>query len=131
MANVKELLKKQWEEEKDKLIDIDPEKMKEQYRLQVERIGQLEKLISDIERTDIEVEEKAASRYIEEQLERYKIESENKNTKTRNKIELTKVIVPVVGAFVMGLISMKWEKLDTLTSTAGKNSLKDLIRFRI
>ena len=130
MANVKELLKKQWEEEKDKLIDIDPEKMKEQYRLQVERIGQLEKLISDIERTEIEVEEKAASRYIEE-LERDKIESENKNTKTRNKIELTKVIVPVVGAFVMGLISMKWEKLDTLTSTAGKNSLKDLIRFRI
>lgn len=131
MANVKELLKKQWEEEKDKLIDIDPEKMKEQYRLQVERIGQLEKLISDIERTEIEVEEKAASRYIEEQLERDKIESENKNAKTRNKIELTKVIVPVVGAFVMGLISMKWEKLDTLTSTAGKNSLKDLIRFRI
>ena len=131
MANVKELLKKQWEEEKDKLIDIDPEKMKEQYRLQVERIGQLEKLISDIERTEIEVEEKAASRYIEEQLERDKIESENKNTKTRNKIELTEVIVPVVGAFVMGLISMKWEKLDTLTSTAGKNSLKDLIRFRI
>ena len=131
MANVKELLKKQWEEEKDKLIDIDPEKMKEQYRLQVERIGQLEKLISDIERTEVEVEEKAASRYIEEQLERDKIESENKNTKTRNKIELTKVIVPVVGAFVMGLISMKWEKLDTLTSTAGKNSLKDLIRFRI
>ena len=131
MANVKELLEKQWEEEKDKLVDIDPEKMKEQYRLQVERIGQLEKLISDIERTEVEVEEKAASRYIEEQLERDKIESENKNAKTRNKIELTKVIVPVVGAFVMGLISMKWEKLDTLTSTAGKNSLKDLIRFRI
>lgn len=131
MANVKELLLEQWEEEKAKLIDIDPDKMKGQYSLQVERITEIEKRLTDIERTEIEVEEKASSRDMDLELELKKIEVENNNTKTRNKIEVAKILVPVSAAVFMGFVTMKWEKVDTLTSTAGKASLRDLLRFKI
>lgn len=131
MANVKELLLEQWEEEKEKLVDIDPEKMKEQHRLQVERINAIEKQLTDIERTEIEVEEKASSRDMDLELELKKIEVENNSIKTRNKIEVFKVGAPIVAAIFMGFVTMKWEKVDTLTSTAGKASLRDLLRFKI
>lgn len=129
MTNVKDLLLKQWEEEKLKLAETDPEK-KETYRLQVDRVNQLERQLTELERTEIEVEEKAASRYIEEQLERDKMEEERKVNKSRNRIEVAKIAAPLSVAFVMGVVSMVFEKTDIVSSTAGKNSLRDLINFK-
>lgn len=129
MTNVKDLLLKQWEEEKLKLAETDPEK-KEPYRLQVDRVNQLERQLTELERTEIEVEEKAASRYIEEQLERDKMEEERKANKSRNRIEVAKLAAPLSVAFVMGIVSMVFEKTDIVSSTAGKNSLRDLINFK-
>ena len=129
MTNVKDLLLKQWEEEKLKLAETDPEK-KETYRLQVDRVNQLERQLTELERTEIEVEEKAASRYIEEQLERDKMEEERKVNKSRNRIEVAKLTAPLSVAFVMGIVSMVFEKTDIVSSTAGKNSLRDLINFK-
>ena len=129
MTNVKDLLLKQWEEEKLKLVETDPEK-KETYRLQVDRVNQLERQLTELERTEIEVEEKAASRYIEEQLERDKMEEERKANKSRNRIEVAKLAAPLSVAFVMGIVSMVFEKTDIVSSTAGKNSLRDLINFK-
>ena len=129
MTNVKDLLLKQWEEEKLKLAETDPEK-KETYRLQMDRVNQLERQLTELERTEIEVEEKAASRYIEEQLERDKMEEECKANKSRNRIEVAKLAAPLSVAFVMGIVSMVFEKTDIVSSTAGKNSLRDLINFK-
>lgn len=129
MTNVKDLLLKQWEEEKLKLAETDPEK-KETYRLQVDRVNQLERQLTELERTEIEVEEKAASRYIEEQLERDKMEEEHKANKSRNRIEVAKIAAPLSVAFLTAAISMVFEKTDIVSSTAGKNSLRDLINFK-
>ena len=129
MTNVKDLLLKQWEEEKLKLAETEPQK-KETYRLQVDRVNQLERQLTELERTEIEVEEKAASRYIEEQLERDKMEEERKANKSRNRIEVAKIAAPLSVAFVMGIVSMVFEKTDIVSSTAGKNSLRDLINFK-
>ena len=129
MTNVKDLLLKQWEEEKLKLAETDPEK-KETYRLQVDRVNQLERQLTELERTEIEVEEKAASRYIEEQLERDKMEEERKVNKSRNRIEVAKIAAPLSVAFLTAAISMVFEKTDIVSSTAGKNSLRDMINFK-
>lgn len=129
MTSVKELLLKQWEEEKLKLAETNPEK-KEEYRLQVERVNQIERQLTELETTEIEVEEKAASRDMDEQLERDKMEIEIKANKSRNKIEVLKVAVPVGAALLTAAVSMVFEKTDVLTSTAGKNSWRDLISFK-
>ena len=129
MTSVKELLLKQWEEEKLKLAETNPEK-KEEYRLQVERVNQIERQLTELEKTEIEVEEKAASRDMDERLERDKMENEIKANKSRNKIEVLKVAVPVGAALLTAAVSMVFEKTDVLTSTAGKNSWRDLINFK-
>ena len=51
--------------------------------------------------------------------------------KSRKKLEWFKAGAPIVAAFTMGLITMVWEKTDTMTLTAGKSDWKDLISFRI
>lgn len=121
MSTIKQQLEVQWKEEKKKLdsMKIEDEKQIEVYKIQVERVKHLEKELADLEKSEKDVEEKAACR-----------EDESKDRKTRNIIEVAKVVVPVVSAFAMGLISMKWEKTDTLTSTAGKSSLREILRFK-
>ena len=128
--SIKEMLVAEWVEETEKLKSIGINAEKEKYKLQAERVAHLEKQLVDLEKTELDVEERAAGRDIEEQSKIRQAESEEKTQKTRNKIEVAKITVPVVAAFTMGLISMVWEKTDTLTSTAGKNGLRELIRFK-
>lgn len=132
MSTIKQQLEDQWKEEKKKLDDmtIDDKSMIEVYKIQVERVKHLEKELADLEKSENETEEKAASRCSDEVLRKQQMEDESKDRKTRNIIEVAKVVVPVVGAFAMGLISMKWEKTDTLTSSAGKSSLREILRFK-
>ena len=67
---------------------------------------------------------------MDEQFKHMEIDAEKRDRKTRNLIEVTKIVVPVTAAFAMGLISMKWEKIDTLTTTAGKSALRDILKFK-
>ena len=57
--------------------------------------------------------------------------SEEDQNKKRNQIEWAKVIVPTAGAALMGVVTMIWEKTDTMTLTPGKVSLRDILSFRL
>lgn len=100
------------------------------YKEQLERVTELEKRLTDLEKADMENSVKVASNEITEQFKREEIEAELKDRKNRNRIEVAKIIVPVAAAFTMGLISMRFEKTDIVTSTAGKSSLRDILKFR-
>lgn len=126
----KKQLEEVWVKEREYLSEIDPNNQKDLYKAQAERVNAIEKQLTDLEKTENELSEKVASREVDAQLRLEQLESDNKDHKARNRVEWAKVIVPVVGAFTMGLISMKWEKVDTLTSTAGKSSLRDILRFK-
>ena len=123
-------LKEVWEKELEYLSDIDPIKDKELYKTQMNRISDIEKQLTELERIELQIENDAANHDIEEQIKRDQMEIDRKDRKTKNKIEVGKFTLPVVAAFVMGLISMKWEKIDTLTTTAGKSSLRDILKFK-
>lgn len=132
MSTIKQQLEDQWKEEKEKLnnMTIDDKSMIEFYKIQVERVKHLEKELADLEKSENETAEKVASRCTDEVLRKQQLEDESKDRKRRDIVEVIKVGVPFVGAFVMGLISMKWEKTDTLTSSAGKSSLREILRFK-
>ena len=126
----KKQLEEVWVKELEFLSEIDPNNQKELYKAQAERVNQIEKQLTDLEKSENELSEKEASREVDEQLRREQIESDVKVQTKRNQIEAAKVFAPIVAAFTMGLISMKWEKVDTLTSTAGKSSLREILRFK-
>lgn len=98
----------------------------EAYKLTVDGVTKLADRIITIEKNEKDAEMR------EWQLgnETESINAEIKNNRKRNWVDVAKIAVPAVGAFTMGIISMKWEKLDTLTSTAGKNALREILRFK-
>lgn len=127
----KDELKKTWEDEKEYLESIDPKDESELYKAQLNRINEIEKRLTDMEKTEIEVEERAACRDIDEQLKYRQMEDEKKSQKSKNRIEIAKIAVPTTAAFIMGVVAMIYEKTDIMSSTTGKASWRDLIRFKI
>lgn len=130
MKSVKELLRDEWVKANEQLSKINIKDDRESYRALSDRVTKLEQQLVEIETTELEVEGRAAIQDIEEQLKNQEFEEGKKDRIIRNAVEVAKIVVPVLGAFTMGLISMRWEKEDTLTSTAGKNSLRDVLKFK-
>ena len=126
----KDELKDVWRKELEYLSELDPNADKELYRTQMNRLDGIEKQLTELERTELQVESDAANHDIEEQIKRDQMELDRKDRKTKNRIEIGKFVLPVAAAVGMGLFSMKWEKIDTLTSTAGKSSLRDVLKFK-
>lgn len=122
--NVKQKLKDEFDSQMDLLHKM--EVGTEEYKLTVDGVTKLADRIIAIEKNERDAELK------EYQLgnESDSINAEIKNNRKRNWVEAAKIVVPTVGAFAMGLISMKWEKLDTITSSAGKSALRDILRFK-
>ena len=132
MSEMKERLLEEWEKEKDILdgLDIKDKEDNGAYSKQAGRVEHLEKLLVDLEKKELDMSSISWKLDSEEKVRKEQMKAEDKTNKTRNIIEACKIGVPVVAAFAMGLISMKWEKVDTLTSTAGKSALREILRFK-
>lgn len=119
MTDVKKMLIEEWKKERDILNDLDVKNDSEAYERQLKRVAELERNIVDLDKNRMDNAVKATLSI-----------DEKKNTMIHFVGDLLKASIPVIGACAMGLVSMKWEKLDTLTSTAGKASLRDALKFK-
>lgn len=119
MTDVKKMLIEEWMKEKEILDSLDVINDGDAYERQLKRVADLEKHIVDLDINQTDNNVKYAMS-----------DDENKRSKWKFAGELAKATIPVIGACAMGLVSMKWEKLDTLTSTAGKASLRDALKFK-
>ena len=128
--NFKTDLQDVWRKEIETLNEIDVDSQESLYKAQLERVTSIEKMLTDLEKAEMDSDEKRYCRDMDEQFKHIKIDAEKRDRKPRNLIEVTNIVVPVTAAFAMGLISMKWEKIDTLTTTAGKSALRDILKFK-
>lgn len=102
----------------------------EQYSTAVNGVTKLADKIIDLEKIEIEREERIKDRDTEIELKSQQMEIDKRDKRNQNLVNVIKIAVPTVAGFAMGIISMKWEKLETITSTAGRQALKDIIRFK-
>ena len=102
----------------------------EQYSTAVNGVTKLADKIIDLEKMEIEREERIKDRDTEIELKSQQMEIDKRDKRNQNLVNVAKIAVPTVAGFAMGIISMKWEKLETITSTAGRQALKDIIRFK-
>ena len=123
--SVRQKLEEEFEDQMNQLNEM--ELGSESYTKTVEGVTKLADRLIAIQKNNDEYELK--SREIEAEKEAR--EQEALQAKKRNRIDWAKVIVPTAGAFTMGIITMIWEKTDTLTSSAGKSALRDILPFRI
>lgn len=127
----KEELIETWNEEKTNLNALDPNKDGELFKAQMNRVNEIEKRLTELEKTEVEVEERAAGRDMDEQLKYRQMEEDLKSQKTKNRIEVTKIFAPLTVGALMGVAAMIYEKSDFLQSTTGKASWRDLIKFKL
>lgn len=127
----KEELIETWNEEKTNLNALDPKKDGELFKAQMNRVNEIEKRLTELEKTEVEVEERAAGRDMDEQLKYRQMEEDLKSQKTKNRIEVTKIFAPLTVGALMGVAAMIYEKSDFLQSTTGKASWRDLIKFKL
>lgn len=85
-----------------------------------DRLNAIQKGNDEYELKHQELEEKVNARI-----------SEEKQNRKRNRIEWAKIAVPTTCAALMGIVTMIWEKTDTMTLTPGKVSLRDVLSFRL
>ena len=123
--SVRQKLEEEFEDQMNQLNEM--ELGSESYTKTVEGVTKLADRLIAIQKNNDEYELK--SREIDAEKEAR--EQEALQAKKRNQIDWAKVIVPTAGAFTMGIITMIWEKTDTLTSSAGKSALRDILPFRI
>lgn len=119
-------------EEFDSQMDIlhDMKLGTDEYKVTVDGITKLADRAIELEKLEAEMKSKNADRELETYFKTQELATAKKENKTRTAVDLVKTVAPIAAAFAMGIISMRWEKVDTLTSTAGKSSLRDLIRFK-
>lgn len=126
--NLKTKLSDEFESQMDELNKL--QVGSDEYKVAVDGVTKLADRIIDIQKMEAENEARDKDREIDESFKSEQVEMDKKDRRNRTVVEVLKIGVPTAAAFAMGIISMKWEKLDTLTSTAGKSSLRDLLRFK-
>lgn len=96
-------------------------------------VDELTKLIDraiEIEKIEVDSKEKAKNRELDRELKLKELEVDKKDRKMKNCLTGVSVVGGLVGAFAMGLISMKFERTDTLTTEAGRSSVRQLLKFK-
>ena len=84
----------------------------------------------ETKKLELEESQRNADREMSTYFETKKLEQAEKDRRSLNKREIFKVVTPLSVAVLMGVFSMLWEKSDSLTTTFGRQNLRDLIRIR-
>lgn len=102
----------------------------DQYKTTVDGVAKLADRVIELKKIEIDCEKEAKTREFEENLKLQQMEDERKDRFIKNCLTGVSVVGGLTCAVAMGLISMNFEKEGTFTTEAGRNSIRQLIRFK-
>ena len=124
-VNIKTLLKEEIEAEFKAMDQIDF--AGEQHKLAVDSVSKLLDKLNDMEKTDLEYQDKAAARDMEHELELKKMDDERKDRNIKNGLTLASLISGA-GLTIWGTIkSINFEKEGTITTIMGRGFIQKLL----
>lgn len=125
VQKIKTLLKDEIETELNTMGDI--EFGGEQHKLAVDSVGKLLDKLNDMEKMELEYQDKAAARDMEHELELKKMDDERKDRIVKNGLTLTSVVTGI-GLTVWGTLkSIEFEKEGTITTIMGRGFIQKLL----
>ena len=99
----------------------------EQHKLAVDSVSRLLDKYNDMERMELEYQDKAAARDIEHELELKKIDDERKDRNIKNGLTLASILSGA-GLTIWGTIkSINFEKEGTITTIMGRGFIQKLL----
>lgn len=99
----------------------------ESYKLTVDGLNKLMDKAIEIDKFNVEVEEKARSREFDEQLRLEQMNDEKKDRKVKNGIAIAGIIIPAALTVWGTLKSFKFEEEGTVTTIMGKGFINKLL----
>ena len=99
----------------------------EEYKGTVDGVSKLMDRAIEIERLDIETQDKADARHTEEDLKLKQMKDENKDRIVKNCISVLSFVVPTVVTIWGTIKSIEFEKEGTITTIMGRGFINKLL----
>lgn len=123
--NIKDLLSEEIESEFEELGSMNLGS--EQYKTTVDGLTKLVDRVIEIEKTEIENDEKVTSREIDNDFKSQQMEDERKDRLVRNGIAIASIVIPTAVTIWGTLKSFKFEETGTVTTILGRGFINKLI----
>lgn len=104
----------------------------DEHKATVDELTKLMDRSIELEKLEVNVAEKAKDREqtkLDTELKKEQLANDQKDKKFGRWTSVISIVVPVGVAIWGTLYTTKWEKTDTLTSTAGKEHSRNLFKF--
>jgi hypothetical protein len=135
MSRIERLLEEECAKEIEELGRMSPSQ--DEYKATVDGISKLTDRMIELKKIEIERDKEAKKRELEAEAREFEescklkqIEDERKDRFVKNCLTGVSVVGGLGCAVVMGLISMNFEKEGTFTTEAGRNSIRQLLKFK-
>lgn len=128
MGKIERMLESEWESEIQELG-----KMKlgsEEYKITVDGVTKLTDRMVELKKLEQAAIAEEKNREFEENYKLQQLQDEKKDRIIKNIVNGVSVIGGLVAAVGMGLLSMKFERTDTITTSVGKRAFGDIFKFK-
>ena len=123
-VNIETLLHDEIETEFDKLSQLTPGS--EEHKATLEGLTKLVDRAIDLEKIEVDCEDRAAARESEQALEKQKMEEEKKDRTVKNAIGVAGVVLPLIVTIWGTVTSLKFEEEGTITTQMGRGFIQRL-----
>lgn len=103
----------------------------DKYRAGVECATKLTDRLIELKKLEAEREKNDREREFDENYKLEQLKADKKDRLIKNCLTAASIGVPVAGAFVMGVMSMNFQRTDSFFTEAGNGAVKSLLKFKI
>lgn len=129
MGKIERMLETEWETEIQELSRM--QLGSEEYKVTVDGVTKLTDRMIELKRLEQMAESDAKNREIDERYKMKQLDDEKKDRRNKNWINVGIAVLNVGAAAVVAFSSMKFERTDTVTTEAGKSSIRQLLKFKL
>ena len=126
--NIETLLNKEIAEELKELDKV--ELGGDTYKVTVNGISQLVDKSIELKKLEIDKQQREEQREIDTQIRMQEIENEEKDRKTKNRITVVSIVLPLAVGVGLSYKTFKFEEEGTITSTVGRNIINGLTKLK-
>lgn len=103
----------------------------DKYRAGVECATKLTDRLIELKKLEAEREKCEREREFDESYKLEQLRVEKKDKVIKNCLTAASIGLPLAGAFVMGVMSMNFQRTDSFFTEAGNGAVKSLLKFKI
>lgn len=103
----------------------------DKYKAGTEIVTKLTDRLIELKKLELEREKYEHDREFDESYKLEQLKADKKDRLVKNCLTAASIAVPVTGAFVMGVMSMNFQRTDSFWTEAGNGAVRSLLKFKV